>query len=80
MSYFSVGQVAPYQIPNDIDDSSVWQKTYSFESDKRVVVKFDLDDCFNDKDSFSYVSISVNRSSNEGNLPINTSDLVGSKL
>ena len=48
MSYFSVGQVAPYQIPNDIDDSSVWQKTYSFESDKRVVVKFDLDDCFND--------------------------------
>ena len=46
MSYCLVAQVAPYQVPYNIDNNSVWQKTYNFELDKRVVVKFDLDDCF----------------------------------
>ena len=48
MSYYLVAQVVPYQIPYNIDDNSVWQKTYNFELDKRVVVKFDSDDCFDE--------------------------------
>ena len=43
ISCYLIGQVAPYQRPYNIDDNSVWQKTYNFELDKRVVVKFDLD-------------------------------------
>ena len=48
MSYHLVAQVVPYQIPYNIDDSSVWQKTYNFELDKRVVVKFDSNNCFDE--------------------------------
>ena len=53
MSCYLIGQVAPHQMPYDIEsiqkgieNKFVWQKTYNFESDKRVIVKFDLNNCF----------------------------------
>ena len=48
LSYVLVGQVAPYQIPYNINDNSIWQKTYNFELEKRVIVKFDSGNCFDE--------------------------------
>ena len=45
-----MGQVAPFQLPYNIDSKEiinnkyVWQKTFSFNSDRRVIVKFDSND------------------------------------
>ncbi len=48
MSYCLLGQVVTYQAPYNINNKSVWQKTYNFELDKRVIVKFDSNDCFDE--------------------------------
>ena len=53
--YFLIGQVAPYQIPNSpelikkgINNKFVWQKDYNFQSDRRVIVNFDSNNCFDE--------------------------------
>ena len=46
MSYYLLGQVAPFELPYDIDNKYIWQKTYSFDAERRVIVKFDSNNCF----------------------------------
>ena len=46
MSYCLLGQVAPFELPYDIDNKYIWQKTYSFDAERRVIVKFDSNNCF----------------------------------
>ena len=50
--YFLIGQVAPYQIPDSleliekgINNKFIWQKDYNFQSDRRVIVNFDSNNC-----------------------------------
>ena len=52
---FLIGQVAPYQTPNSleliekgINNKFVWKKDYNFESDRRVIVNFDSNNCFDE--------------------------------
>ena len=54
-SCYLVGQVAPDKMPYNIEsiqkgveNKFIWQKTYNFESDKRVIVKIDSDNCFDE--------------------------------
>ena len=46
--YYLIGQVAPYKLPYDINNHYVWEKTYNFSSEQRVVVKFDLNECLDE--------------------------------
>ena len=51
---YLIGQVAPYKIPYDINSYEIFdspyiiEKAYSFKSERRIIVKFDLDDCIDE--------------------------------
>ena len=54
MLYCLMAQVAPYQLPYDTDlkkqvnNKYIWEQTYDFDSEKRVIVKLNSGQCFDE--------------------------------